>query len=753
MNAAAPLVIGVTGHLLLNAQEREQVKQQVHRELQSLRTELEQASVVTLISGLAPGADLVLTRSLLEGLQQLGVDCLLTAVIVDSPEELLRRWQQRAEQLGTLIAPESVHRVSRSLQACLDRAHRQVRLMSSPDAPDSGFAQLAALLGESVNLLFAVLRPGHLDGAAGSQQTVTWWQHPEQIPTDLRWNHGRREATVRRLVCINPSPGSSSQQTELIEDIQQIRARLQAGNPLAANDIAARLLRKHPQHLQLRYLFLLSLAQCGSTLRALRLWRELAPAQTLDEDWLALPGRLHKDLAFSGMDPQRNLQQAAAHYRDAHAASGGFFSAINAASLLALAGDNQAAEALAREVLEVTSTLSTSDPISAFFQHASHAEACAVLGDAEGCAQALSRADPWLRSDLSTRARTRMQVGRVLRARGLEANLTQALAMPQIYILEDTEDPAVTATVGPPTGPLARALEASPVYALAYEGQLPPTFAPLLDLGVRAFVHLPEHAKPSELVEAVESCSQLRGFQPQEKTWEQGLSARHLRGLAAIHARQLGVDCVGLRHRSSGGWALCDAPIPSPPEAPPGRQMVGLIFTDLVGFSRYSDAAVVNYWKQVVPVLAQALSPWKSYVLLQQTWGDAIHIVTRDVRSAAEITQVMLATIRGLRGRVDIDQQRLEMRIGAHFAPSWQAEDAIQSLPTWFGSQLSLTARVEPITPPGTTFVTEAFAAELTLVDPHNFRLEYAGEVALAKRYGQFRLYSLHRTLAGATGA
>lgn len=745
MSTAAPITIGVTGQLLLDAQERQQVAHQAREELHKLRPELLRAGEVQLLSGVAPGADLVLTDTLLSSLLEMGVNAHLTAIVVDSPHDLILRWQQRAEQLGQLIPPESVERVRGVMQQHLDRAQRQLRVISSAGEPDSGFAQLASLLAESSSILFAVLRPEHSGGLVGTRQTVAWWEQPATIPDRLRWRLSSTTPGLRRLIRIDPSPGTVSQRTELLEELDHIRARMQAGNPLAANDIAARLLRKHPDHWRLRYLYLLSLAQCGATLRALRFWGELSPNLPQDEDWLALPGRLHKDLAFAGLDVQNNLLQAAAHYRAAHAATGGYFSAINAASLLKLA-NHSGAETLAREVLAATSDPAPSDATAAFYHHASHAEACAVLGDVSGCCEALGKANPLLRHDLGTRARTRSQIGRVLQAQGLATSTLQALALPRVYVLHLPAEQAYSPQAQTPTGAFRQQLEASPLYAWN-ETDVLTADAPLEQLrsvGMRLFLQLPEGMDPQGLGEQIEGWSQLRGFQPQEAAWQQALARRHLRGLAAIHAHQLGVECIGLERDNDGRWQVCDAPIPAVPTAPPQRQMVGLIFTDLVGFSSYSDAAVATYWQEVVPALARAIAPWKDRILLQQTWGDAIHLVTQDVLSAAELTQVMLRTVRALRRRIRFGEQRLEMRIGAHFAPSWYGQDAIQSVPTWFGSQLSLTARVEPVTPPGTTFVTEAFAAELALTDSTRFRLEYAGEIALAKRYGHYRLYSLH---------
>ena len=85
----------------------------------------------------------------------------------------------------------------------------------------------------------------------------------------------------------------------------------------------------------------------------------------------------------------------------------------------------------------------------------------------------------------------------------------------------------------------------------------------------------------------------------------------------------------------------------------------------------------------------------------------------------------------------------LELRLAAHYAPVFAGQDPVEETGTFFGTQLSFTARIEPVTPPGMIFVTEAFAAQLALEAPDAFVLEYAGEVKLAKAYGQSRLFSL----------
>ena len=61
----------------------------------------------------------------------------------------------------------------------------------------------------------------------------------------------------------------------------------------------------------------------------------------------------------------------------------------------------------------------------------------------------------------------------------------------------------------------------------------------------------------------------------------------------------------------------------------------------------------------------------------------------------------------------------------------------------FIGSHVSRTARIEPITPPGTVYVTEPFAAALVLDGRAPFACDYVGHLQLAKDYGRLRMYRL----------
>lgn len=135
-------------------------------------------------------------------------------------------------------------------------------------------------------------------------------------------------------------------------------------------------------------------------------------------------------------------------------------------------------------------------------------------------------------------------------------------------------------------------------------------------------------------------------------------------------------------------------------------------------------------------------------MLLQHTWGDALHVVTVDATSTADIAAEIQALVERLRPTLGGRLSQLELRLAAHYAPSHVGVDPLEGTPTYFGSQLSFAARIEPVTPPGMIFVTESFAARLALEAPDRFTVEYAGEVDLAKRFGKYRLFSMRRLRA-----
>ena len=69
--------------------------------------------------------------------------------------------------------------------------------------------------------------------------------------------------------------------------------------------------------------------------------------------------------------------------------------------------------------------------------------------------------------------------------------------------------------------------------------------------------------------------------------------------------------------------------------------------------------------------------------------------------------------------------------------------DTVQQAAKFAGRTMTRAARIEPITPPGSIYATEAFACEAALVPHSGIACDYAGRVPLAKSFGTLPLYAV----------
>ena len=175
------------------------------------------------------------------------------------------------------------------------------------------------------------------------------------------------------------------------------------------------------------------------------------------------------------------------------------------------------------------------------------------------------------------------------------------------------------------------------------------------------------------------------------------------------------------------------------------RHIGAILFTDLHGFSGLRDEQFQPFVDKVLGSLGAVLDDHGETVLWRNCWGDAIAAVFSDVTAAADcalglheaLTRIDLETI-GL-------PADLELRIGAHAGPVMAITDPITQKPTYWGRELTRAARIEPRTPEGEVYVTDVFAALLSLEPAAPFATEYVGRVTTAKGFETIPMYQLRR--------
>lgn len=580
--------------------------------------------------------------------------------------------------------------------------------------------------------------------------------------------------------------------------LEAVRGAERRGELLTAVDLAEQGLAEHPDDLWLKHRAVLALARAGATGEAARRFERYGLAATDEEDIAALGARIAKDLALEAAAAGRRAEAVRARdlYRTIHARTGGYYPAINAATLSLVAGEPQAARELAGAALHA---IRGSDSGS-YYAAATEAEAQLLLGDQAAAVEALQRAAALHGGDYLSVATTRRQLRLVCALTGADPEIIGILAGPGVaHFCGHRISPAGMTGRFPADAEedVAASIDAelagdSPRYAygsLASGADILWAEA-LLARGTEVHVVLPfardafieTSVAPSGAgwVDRFHRClgsafnvtyATENAFVADDALYRYG--GELAMGLALLRARYLDAEVRQLAiwdgrtdvgdagtaldvatWRASGQAARVIAPAragaPNPDvngkAAGPSRRVVrAMIFADVKGFSKLTDDQVPGVLEEVLGAFAAVLERYDDAIEHRNTWGDALYVVLTDTVQTAECALELQSAIASIDLQALGLTDHLALRIGAHVGPVFALDEPVLGTRAFTGAHVSRTARIEPVTPPGTVYVTEQFAAALELAQRSELGCDYVGTMPAAKDYGHFRMYRLRR--------
>ena len=574
------------------------------------------------------------------------------------------------------------------------------------------------------------------------------------------------------------------------------QAALARGDLIAAYDIASSAIAAGDSSGAVRHRQVLALARMGDTERAMELFRAHGLDRSDDPHERAAGARLLKDRALalpSGERRRAALRDAFDAYLAIYRSSGDSFPGINAATLALLAGEDAEARALAEALLADPKVRDGTD----YYMAATRAEALLVLGRASEAGEALLGKAVGESADHGARATTRRQLDMVAAHLGLGESEREALLAPlapprvahfcgHMFAADAEAEARVRAEVervldeeriGFAYGALAcggdivvaeaalgRGVELHAVLPFEEEDFIAQSVAP----GGEGW--LERYRACRDAAAAVTFASTMEYFGDPEQF---GYASRMAMGLTRLRAGHLGGESVQLAvwdgvasdgpagtgadvaaWRGEGGRSVVIDPGPvtrglsrPPPRVEPRyeRSLAAILFTDFVGFSTLAEAALPAFWDGVMRRVAEVLDRHGETVMCRNSWGDALYAVAASAPAAAEIALELQDAL----AAYDYATLGLDgaggMRIGVHYGPAWRADDPITGRATFYGTEVSKAARIEPVTPPGAVFATEPLAAILALEAPDRFVCRYVGKIPLAKKYGDYPMYRLSR--------
>jgi len=573
------------------------------------------------------------------------------------------------------------------------------------------------------------------------------------------------------------------------ETANSVRAALARGDLLAAYDEVTQ--GKEQGHKGLDYLEVLTLARLGDTERGLRLYDSYGLAAMGDVDALSLKARLLKDQAFAA-GPKLNrdkVLEACGLYAAVYRRTRSSYPAINAATLAKIAGRTTLAAGLAREVVRQVSAEGRQD----YFSLATLAEALVVLGDLAQAEETLTKAVQAADADVGSRSTTFLQLQRLVAAAGHSGATTtilEPIRPPKVAMFcgnifmadrqletklgDEMRDVIIREKVGFGYGALAAGAdiiiaeqlldcgaELHVVLPFAEADFLAQSVAPSGDSWVRRYRECKSLATTVTFASNMSYVGEQTQFAYGSKVTMgmARLRARHLNGeaiqLAIIEGAGAGTlsgsDIAAWRAVGSKSEVVTTPELkrptlpPPPPRSHVKRGTYGIMFTDFPGFTGLDERVLPIFWQEVMLRAAATLERYSDVIRESNTWGDALYVVFQDARSAAaaaldlsdQFSQVDTAALGVPEGTA--------MRIALHYGTTYSGYDPISRRTTYYGTEVSRAARIEPVTPSGSVYVTEPFASVLEMEKDHPFSCNYVGKMALAKGYGVYPLYRLRR--------
>jgi len=594
---------------------------------------------------------------------------------------------------------------------------------------------------------------------------------------------------------------SANTMTHKIDAIKTaMLAAQKMGDHLKEYDLAQAGLRLNPGDEFFQYCSVLALSRCNAKQRALDNFYSYKLHHSSNEYVRALEPRILKDLAFLEVNPAKaepfadldreRFRAAAVTYQKAFYDAGGHYSAINAATLYLFAGSPE----ISRELARVAIGIARSDKGLPFFPLATQAEAYLLLEKLPEARAAVREAARHHDKNLLTRARTYYQLKLICHFLQIDPEIVAPLLpetvihycghifdqhrplslQDEVVLVERIEKVVVENHCAIAYGSLAAGSDILFAETILKQGGelnvwLPFAADAYCDILVRpageqwaerfhrclAQANTVSFATESDFLGedtlfkycadvamgmAVMRASSLHSRVMQLAVWDQVMSDREWSTCANISKwKTLGHHSVIIE----SPVRLPQAVVRSFGRQHPAqrREPHAILFSDVRGFSKLNDSGVVWYFNELHPVLARVIDGFRSNVQHVDTWGDAIFLVANKASVAARIAAALNDAINTIDQSLLGLEQPLMMRIGLHYGPVYKLYDHLAQCATYASTDVTKTARIEPVTPPGEIFGTEPFVAMLELEGEGWARFEYAGTIPSAKGFGSFRMF------------
>lgn len=585
---------------------------------------------------------------------------------------------------------------------------------------------------------------------------------------------------------------------------------LALGEPLLSYDFCTFGLGKAADHLRLQQVQCLALARSGAYEQAQQLLERLYSHGHRDEETLGILARTYKDIWLEKrpVTPEHpSLKRSQELYEESYLANGGHWPGINAATLAMYLGQVEKSKQLAAKVRDECLVARTASSGEDHWLAATIGEASLLSGDLEVARSSFQEA--LAQAELGDRASMRRNARLALEAQGLALKVLGSLFAPVTVAVftghridgEEQAPPRFPAWREKDVAGAIRAYiensDAQVGFASAASGGDILFHEAMLGSGRETHVVLP--APPDEFEArslAADSAEWSARFRSVLKSAQSvivhsgsvsgdiGYAFNNwvLLGLARSRARQIEGNILAFaiwdgRPGLPGGtsdavrdWQRFGQPVEWIAPLQAGRsnwnavqiettgsnsgrtigsqRVVSMLFADAVGFSKLSDDQIPLFAEHFLGMVANIIEGQKELPLTRNTWGDGLYLCFATPAGAGRFALDLAEAVRETEWTKFGLPLTLSLRIALHCGPVHEVTDPVLKQREFKGAHVSRAARIEPITPSGSVYCSQPFAALCECENVSEFVCDYVGRIPLAKQFGEFPMFAVRRRQA-----
>ena len=587
------------------------------------------------------------------------------------------------------------------------------------------------------------------------------------------------------------------------ENFDNAKQVFQKGDFLRAFDLAQKDLEKDPKNHDILYLATLCLARSGATDQAISSLNNYKFQIPNTEDFLALRARLYKDKFLTEKNISKRKKygkESQQYYLKAFKKSQSYYPVINAATVSLLLGDSRKCNEFALETLKILASIKSNEKQD-YYYWATEAEALLLLERFDEVLISLKKAKKLSKRNIGNRSTTYKQLSLICNTKALSTDLIGAIRPPTVItytgqmvhgigktpgidpkdlagIREEIKLKFYQHNVGIAYGALACGADiliAEEILQLGGELNVILPFAKeefrkisvtpagkswekrfdtlikkansisyVVDNAYSGYELLFETCALQSMGRAFLRAKQLDSIPLQVAIWNQSKSSNKAGTAQAIRTwKKLGQKSEVIKSPLPKNSSVSKPISSKVPSKGVKRKSMALIFADVKGFSKLTEQQLPKFTSIWFRKLDQIIKKNTPSVVYSNTWGDAVYLVIDNV-STASLIATQLTRLFTERNKARIGSTgNFGLRVAAHFGPVFEIKNRISGKNEYMGMHVNQTARLEPCTPVNEVYVTESFAAQVSLEGKSELNCEYVGKHPLPKDFGEIRMYHL----------